>query len=563
MILAAKRNLLIWIAISALCGAAVEWLTGSLGYAVGVIFGILILCLLLVYRGLINSSSETSSAEYFGARSLLQSTTTTQALGAAWVMLGNVVIANMIFAQLMGLWMLWVLVTWAWAFLVMSRHAARIHSLLSPEDTLHSFLHAVYGKRLMRLTAALITVFVGIGVFSVEILAGIAILLAVLPENLAALAAPLLIVTIVLATCVNAITGGLRSVVTSDSIFWPLIIGALVIMLFMALAQHATPGRPPLADLRWFPTDLAPRDIAAFAVGLFALQVPLLLCDFGTWQRVKATTPEQTTSLVRLLRTMSGWQALLWGIPVVVGIIIAAAPPIDAGRTGSFYATAAPVIELIRHWVAAATVPAMIKTAVLAVFVSGMLAVMISTANTYLMVALESWVHDFKPLPTSQGHDFDTATPVDVRRARTLCVLFALIGCIPVLVYVSWELSLLSIIFIVFGSQVALAPAVILAIYFAEDAKALAVRVMRVTLLGFLSSICFGLLCAFGVLGDWFAASGAFLAPVVALGIPMLVLVISLVARRGSKEGWSFLSLLTVPKGPEANIENPIPEVRP
>lgn len=542
--------LLCWIALgSAISGLASLYL-GAVSYGIAAFLSATVLCLTLIYQSLRSSDSVVTSADYFGAQSLLSSVSTIQSLGAAWIMLGNVVVANMILGQSVGLLMIWVIVTWAWAFVLMSHRVRRIRSSLQPTDTLHSFLHNSYQSRRMRLVAATVTVFVGIGVFSVEVLAGTALLTAMLPEQQAAVVGPALTLIVVVAMCVAAMTGGLKSIVLSDSTFWYLIVLSTFVFLCLVILTfgYQTAG-PSIAQLPWIPTSLKTMDILAFCIGIFALQVPLLLGDFGTWQRIKATRLSEEEKLAEQIFFMGGKQAFLWGVPVVAGIVVTAFPTLDAGRTGDFYEAAAPLIELIRNWQATASIPMFVRVIALTFFVAGMLAVMISTANTYLMVALEAYVHDFNEIPSSPDYKVGSDLPMDVRSARGLAVLFALLACLPVLAFVFYKINLVSIVFIVFGAQVALAPAAILALYFKDHARELASTAIRGTLTGFACSIAFGTFATLGLLGEWWKSFGVYLAPTIALGLPAAMFVTALARRdRTLTSSKSYLWNLFVPK---------------
>ncbi len=157
-------------------------------------------------------------------------------------------------------------------------------------------------------------------------------------------------------------------------------------------------------------------------------------------------------------------------------------------------------------------------------------------------------MHDFIPGSRVAPHELDSTIPEDVRRARTVCVLFALLGCVPVLFFIHFNISIVPIVFIVFGVQVALAPTAIFALYFTDHARLSARPTIVATISGFFCGIVFGVLATSGVFGEWWKNYGVFLTPVIALSIPSGVIVSLLIAReRGIKSSASFLRLLLMP----------------
>lgn len=511
---------------------------------------VLSVTLSLLVRGFSVFESNTSPGEYFGARSQIASKTTLQSLGSSWVMLGNVVVAGMILGQIFGAVACWVVVTWSLAFVLMSNRVDRVRSVLSAEDTLHSFLHRTYGSRKMQRVAAVITVFVGIGVFSMELLAGIALLVATLPVSVAAIAAPLMILLLVLAMCIAAIAGGLRAVITTDALFWPVVILGVGLLLAFSIS-HMVAEAPGELMKRVFPAALDGWGLVAFCLGVAALQIPLLLADYGTWQRVKAAKPPaEGVSLATYTLRQAGWQFVLWLGPVIAGIALVGLPPLYEAQSGNLYASSFPLIEAVRHWIAESSVPLLLRTGCLFVFITAMLAVMVSTANTYLLIAMETWVRDFRPKAVDDLHPDEDAVGRDaVATARIICILLGLIACLPILVLVQLQINLVAIIVIVFSVQVALAPAAVLALYYEQKAKPLAHCVVLSTIAGFIVALAYGVITSYAVTG-WWRDYGSFLTALVALGVPTVAISTGL-RRKGAqwKDVGGFLKHLLWPFG--------------
>lgn len=536
--------------LAAAMGGSSLWI-GNVSFGVAALFSVLFLALVLISRGFNSQSPNVVAAEYFGANSQMASKTTLESLGSSWVMLGNVVVAGMFLGQAFGILSVWIVLTWWFAFVLMSRRVAKVRSVLGPEDTLHTFLHRTYGSRGMRSVAAIITIIVGFGVFCIELIAGMALLIAVLPSPQGAVIAPFLILLLLVAMCVACIAGGLPAVIRTDSMLWPIVIGGMGVMLVVAGVHmyHSTPEH--LVQVL-MPTAIGGWAGVAFLVGVAALQVPLLLGDYGTWQRIKATkmtTESETVSLVRHTLKQAWWQALLWAVPILAGMALVGLPPLYATQSGSIYTSSAPLIEAIRQWIDSTNVPLLLRVAIVTLFLIGMLSVMASTANSYLLIAMETAVRDLRlhhetSLP-SRERDLGY-----VARARVICGFLAVMALFPTAALIGLNINLLGMIIIVFSVQVALAPAAVLALYHEEAARRLSLPVVISTLSGFLIALVYGFFTSYGLSG-WWQDYGAFLTAVVALGVPTLTIVVALPVLDGydTRSSRAFLAQLFWPWG--------------
>jgi hypothetical protein len=502
-------------------------------------------------------------------------------------MLGNVVVAGMILGEVFGVWTVWMVFTWFLAFILMSGRVSKIREELKPTDTLHSFLHRSYRSIWMRKIAALVTLTVGIGVFSIELIAGMALLVAILPASHAHVIAAMLIFLLIVSMCVAGSAGGLRAVIETDSMLWPVVITGVGMMVVFSATQFFT-QLPAGAHVALVPSGLDRNGVLAFLIGVGFLQVPLLLADYGTWQRVKATRRGDSLNLAKYTFYQAFWQAALWAIPAAAGMILAAIPAVAEEKGGALYNSSFPLIEDVAQWLRASTIALPFRVAAIFVFSTGMLAVMASTANSYLIIAMETWVRDLNPdQGTEWLGDFEMDHPIQrspahyvgdsvdaelqamltpssssrvvpvedhmdrrsVARARKLSFLIAFLACLPIVLLVSSGINLMGIIVIVFSIQVALAPASALAIYAKDASQAIAGVVALSTISAMAVAIAFGLWSSYGG-SEWWANYGVYLTSAVALGLPTSVICIALIARGyGIGTARGFLSKLLWPWG--------------
>ena len=334
------------------------WSRWDFSYALvtAVVSSVGILTLFLIKRGVEEGGiSSKSYAEYFGANASLAPVDTTNALSATWVMLGNVVVANMFIAQIFGIyWSAWVLITWFWAFhLISFRTDAIQKALISPDDTLHAFLHRSYGSDRMRVIAALITITVAVGVFAIEIVAGAAVISAFLPSSLSKYYLPFITIVLVVAMCSGAVLGGLRAVVRADAALWFFIVIALIVLLIISVWTYIlNTANPPWFHIFQNPPAIELKLLVPFLLGMLALQVPLLLCDYATWQRIKATKKAESGSLAKELFRHGIKQAVLWLIPMIAGILVflTSTKP-TVGIEWNLYNSAQPLFDTLNGWI--------------------------------------------------------------------------------------------------------------------------------------------------------------------------------------------------------------------
>jgi SSS family solute:Na+ symporter len=495
---------------------------------------VLFIIVILFTRGLDAFREKALPSEYFGAEANLPAVTTLQSLGSSWVMLGNVVVAGMILGQTFGLVTIAMLVSWYYAFLLMSKRVRQVRQSLQPTDTLHTYLHTAYGSLPMRRVAASITVATGIGVFAIEIIAGLALLNAILPASSGMTIAALLMFLLVIVMCTAVSMGGLRAVVTTDAMLWRIVIaGAVTMLLFSTILFFSnSPGEPR----QLLPKGLGVSEAVAFTVGVVALQVPLLLADYGTWQRIKATADEDIDELPKRMEHLGRWQAFLWLVPVVAGFAIMGVSSGYHDSTSVLYQTSGVLMDEVTQWASVSAIPIGLRTALLLIFMTGMLAIMVSTANSYILIAVETIIRDMAPESPRTGEDPDVTGRRCVVRARRLSIILALVGCVPAVLLVKAGIHLMGIIVIVFSVQVALAPAAALALYQTKAARQLASLVEIGTISGFGTAILFGLGVSY--LGsEWWKFYGIYLTSPIALSVPVIAISVGLLSRGHKMSG--------------------------
>lgn len=534
------------IAMAAFCSALTVF-SPSLAMAAAFLLAVAHLTFVLVRHGLIASTDPKIEHEFYSADSQLSASDTHDSLGATWLMLGNVLVANMFLAQSFGILTVWLLLTWIVAFYVISKSVPVIKEKLMDGETLHGFLDRAYSSRKIRLAAALVTTAAGIGVYAVELVAIVAVVSALYPKTQTPVVGQFIVLAIVIGMAAATMLGGLRGIVTSDAYIWKLSILGVIAMAMVALVVGIVAHGTELpSQLAIWPTQLPEFASSAFFAGVFALQVPLLLGDYGTWQRIRATKLADTPEFGRIVARLGIPQAALWSVPLVIGLIVLSVPAIDNGSTGNLYASAAPLIELFHHFspTVYAGIPAWFQVFLCSLMLVGLFAVIISTADSYLLIAVESWVKDFRP---STGGAID-----DARRGRYLVVVFSLLGLLPALVLVATGFNMLTMVLIVFGAQVALAPVALHALTKSNIAASDSSLIANSLLMAFVLAVGFGCLSVLwpweGDLAGWMPNYGPFLVPVLALVVPTCAILLCLVRGGEANKIGPFLKSLLWPR---------------
>jgi hypothetical protein len=514
--------LTIGIAISAFLGLILP--SGSSLNSVLSIVAVVFVLLPLLKYAMEHVPSEDDDVEYFTAKSALDSLDTHRSLESTWLMLGNVFVANIFLVQGFGLWALWVPITWAFAFIVLSKNLQRIQDVPSATDSLHAFVGNTYESDGLKRVAAFVTLFTAVGIFAIEVTVGAALISSVFDKFPAAFAWPLILVCVaVMVVC--AMTSGITGVVKADAVLFSNVVLVALVVLLLALFVGQLPrvtldgsAIKELSNVTNAFTNSGKFEIAIFLLGIFFLQVPLLLADYGTWQRIRATKRSEDSAFKSRMLRMGFIQLILWGVPMAIGIALMGRAPSNEVTDKHLLEIAGPLIRMIQEVNDLGLKP-FIEAVALFLLISGLLAIMVTTANSFLLVAIQTWVKDFFPSEATQP----------LVRAKRYALNFGVIGSLLAgLIYVfSYYANLVSLVFILFGSQVALVPAVVVALTTQEPIANEAHRIKVFTIAAYVLALCFGFVCLLiskdlGETAAWLRLWGPFCVPVIAFFVALM-----------------------------------------
>ncbi len=514
---------------------------------IAILLGIVCVIAPLVLYSLRLSYVVRSDDEFFLGRHTLSARDLFDTLAAGWLMLGNVFLACMILGKYYGAHNWWLILTWLCAFLFMMNHVESAAHAIKSHRTLHSFLKSKFASRSIRVLAAIITASTGIGIIALEIIVVMALLVPVTGH-----ASPwfpfLAGFAILLSLALYAVFGGFSAVTDTDRFQLIGVILALLSLLFLivrAIANQVVSIDQVLAALR--PTFASSGTSAYwFFAGIFFLQVPLLLGDFGTWQRIKASSPTEISAQRKTFGKLGLLNAAAWLVLVATGIVLAAVP---SGKLPQYpdsflYATAAPIVDLL----SLSMIPSQfgqpyVGIALTFFLVAGLVCAMMSTADTYLLISLQTLYEDLLPQRPSETK----GTQAGIRIARIFAVFAILTSFLIALYVVLNKANFIPIISLLFSLQVALSPFALFALYYAEPAS------LRLT---GIASLC-ATICACAGYGLWAifspAAAGTyhqinvtFILPVGAFVIPAGALLLHVLIRSGPRATWILLKTCLV-----------------
>ncbi len=489
----------------------------------------------LVYAFSLRSKVRTVDSYYLASKDLskrgLFST-----LAATWLLLGNVVVAAMILGGFYGVLNWWMIITWVLGFYFISRHATAIKSALDRREktTLHSYLSERFNSVYLRKFAATVTFFVSIGIISLELIIGMALFVSFSePDNFAPLLAGVVLAVTITLYCSM---GGLTAVVRSDKFQLGGIIISLGVIAGIAVLILMDPSKRDLVPASSY--DLSWSNHASigwpYYVGLLFLQVPLLTGDFGTWQRIKACKTEVPGPEIRkAFKGVGLLNLFLWAILVFAGVAVATIGLEEVGQSLSssqFYSSAEPLIDLL---VAAKIYTSeTIGNILIFSIVIGMLWALMSSADSYLLIAQQTWTTD---VFDKSSAEIQSNPNESVDRGRKLSSVIMLISLLVALAAVCREAPLVSLVFIIFGSQTALAPLALYAIRDDIEPSSSGSVPIVMAFLGFVGGILFGVWATFISNDSFYINNGAYLTPLIAFVTPMLGLVFVDLKRNGLK----------------------------
>lgn len=496
----------------------------------------------LLYSFLI-SPSVNNPSDFFLASENLKDKDVFETLAATWLLLGNVTVANMILGIAFGYFNFWLIFTWAIAFVLAGLNADRIREKLGKIHTLHEFLGNRYNTSALRIGASIVTFVVSIGIISLEVVVGMSL---ILPFSSGDFLFPLLLgFALILVIVAYSVLGGLRAIVETDRPQVGSIIMSMIALLIISIVILSN-GNGNLSSTNYSTPEWP------FWVGLFFLQVPLLLGDFGTWQRIRATSKNHTIKLKSAFNKVSGLNVLLWSIMVLGGMAIGSISITGnySGLSQGLFSVAEPVVKVLDYLISIQfPLSDVISTSLVFIFILGLVSAMLSSADSYLLIGLQTVTEDIFRIGRKNNIDeeekeLDIAQSSAVTVSRLGAIIVALIafGFSIFIIYTGQIANALQIVFIIFGSQAVLAPLAVFALRDDIELSKYGTVALWAGVIGFITPVVFGIWTLVQVEHSFLSTWGAYLTPVGAVCIPITILFVYSWIKEDYKKAFNFFS---------------------
>ena len=207
------------------------------------------------------------------------------------------------------------------------------------------------------------------------------------------------------------------------------------------LVRETPPG---LYDFSW-------RDgLLSFLVGIFVINVPTFVADMSIWQRIAGSKDEGIVQKGLTRSVLSA--AVSWGTLALIACALVVLVSPKEGEN--------PLFSFI---VSLGNTHNFVSAILFVVIVAGLYAANLSTASTQLIAATHAIHTDILKLGSDRESLADAEGELNF--LRSLLIGGALISIIAVQVLVAVGFSIADLVFAVYGAQLGMVPAVLVALY--------------------------------------------------------------------------------------------------
>ncbi len=468
----------------------------------------------------------------------LNTSDSARSLFASWMSLGNVVIGALLLTLVYQIFAIWAVVTWIFGFILLMRHANRIHAESQHYPTILEFIEDKYKSRLLSRACSLLTMMTATGTVALEMLVGI-VLLHTLGIDLSG-SVTLIAVAAVMAISVGLFAehGGMRAVFASDrvqSTIVMLALAALVILVALGIAhgEQITIGEQLAASTNDASTTSMLINLVLFFAGFFAFQAFILLGDLTTWQRLQfAPTGEVAKRACRQATCLNGFG---WLILFIAGMLLihwpASSLQLPDARMSVMefaYSQGEPMSSVLHQGLIGLGGWATAGTALLvALVLLGMYSAILSTTDSYLITAAQAflfqWNRTGRQVTRLRNLQHDHLDKRLGRSFRWTVWVVVVVALVLVIGSMYAKIPLVALIFFVWAAQLTLSPIAVAALHAPVAAARIRVWAFVAVIIASISIlILLGLSTMASNITD--AYSYSYAAPVVAVLVPLAIM---------------------------------------
>jgi len=407
---------------------------------------VLLPLLLYIYLALRVRKEISTLGDFFPLARFVKADEFGRSTAAAGVSLATVILALVNLAPFLGLGLFVTIASYVAGFVLLYLVAPTILRANPKNQTLQAYLGGAYESGSVKKVSILFS-FVGyVSIFSMELLVGVTVLEPFMGEN-ALFLSGLYLLFIIVYSCI----GGFKAVVATEQ--WQIRFVIAAVLAMVAVIPMILVGQTSKVDLSAVANTVVNSWSAplSFTIGIIAMNLPAAISDSGTWQRICATRSEEDARAG--IRRAIPIFIVVWGT-LIVGACFAAQVAIAGGSFDPGKGS------LMTYIVTTLATGGAFHTAVLFVFLLGLFAAMITTADSLLLVAAQMLSIDVLKLQSR-----DESEEKKINRARAILASIAVLSFSLFVLFKTIKFDVVQLIFSIYGANLALFPSVLAALF--------------------------------------------------------------------------------------------------
>jgi len=372
---------------------------------------------------------------------------------APTISLATVIMAFFELSQYVGLWLMWPVVTTAAGLLLVRLFASKIWHRMSVYDhrpTLHEFLGKEFDSNVLLRVGAIFTSLGFLGAFAVELMVGAKFFAGLIHT----VPAWIVVLVLCIASFLYTAVGGFRALIITDRVqmicIWLLLLCLPAFYLYY-IASHggwaASIQRMPAGIL-----DLSySKEIFAFVIGIFVMNVPTYISDMSVWQRIAASQRDNTVTTG--LGRSAFAAAITWGTLALLACFVFMIVTPEQGVN--------PLVSLVKT---IGSSGGLLAPVVLFITVIGLYGAMLATSSTLLIAVSHTLYADVFRRSAKGPVQNELEARTELNISRTILLVAAIISTLLVQLLTSVGFSIADLVFAIYGAQLGLCPIAVAAL---------------------------------------------------------------------------------------------------
>ncbi len=341
---------------------------------------------------------------------------------------------------LKGLSSIWLVIAWIAGVFFFRKYVPRFSPFFERVRTLPQFLGEIYNSNNVRFVASIITIIAFCGTVAIELFAVARLLESIKTPGIEIGATKVSFIVLLAATIVvYTILSGYLGAVKTDKVQMFFIIPGFVLILVVCIFKISTPSWNSFLNANRefvFSVFTVPPYLI---VAAWILMFPFQFAALDMWQRCVAVRGDEKK--IRKGLSISSFLYLpFWGIPIFVGIVMRSIYPTiaDTSNAGGQFLNLLPI-----------------STLSIGLVLGGLIAAIISTADTLLVGATYTFLYDIYAV--REKVDLDKLSTNDERNILlTSKVWIGIFGLLSALIALLWVGNLYQMIVAIFTTQIIL-----------------------------------------------------------------------------------------------------------